>query len=64
MAGNYPYPEHTPIGVETGHWNIRLGPRGGAEAAAAPKQGAPSPPVSRLALACCERWHAACSPQS
>jgi hypothetical protein len=23
-------------GVETGHWHIRLGPRGGAEAVAAP----------------------------
>ena len=52
------------IGVETGHWHIRLGPRGGAEAAAASRLGAPSSPVSRLALACGERWHAACSPQS
>jgi len=48
------------IGVETGHREIRMGPRGGAEAAAAPRQGEPSPPVSRLALARCERWHAAC----
>jgi hypothetical protein len=52
------------IGVETGHWKIRMGPRGGAEAAAVPKQGEPSPPVSRLALARGECWHAACSPQS
>src|SRR5882724_2736062 len=48
------------IGVEAGHWNIRMGPRGGAEAVAAPNQGEPSPPVSRLALARCERWHASC----
>jgi hypothetical protein len=52
------------IGVETGHWNIRMGPRGGAEAAAASRLGEPSSPGGRLALACCERWHAACSPQS
>ena len=52
------------IGVETGHWHIRLGPRGGAEAAAASRRGAPSPHVSWLALARGGCWHAACSPQS
>jgi hypothetical protein len=52
------------IGVETGHWHIRLGPRGGAEAAASSRLGAPFSPGSWLALARGGCWHAACSPQS